>query len=63
MIAYIIFKNDEPMKVVLNDSEKAMKVMDVLSNEDYARHQTLHISKDEFKIQCYWHIYEVEVVD
>lgn len=63
MIAYIIFMNDDPMNVVLGNSKKAEKILKILADRNYANTQTLHISREQYDIEYYWHIHEVGVVN
>jgi hypothetical protein len=62
MIAFIIFKNDEPMKIVLNDDERALKEMKKLEAANYARQKNFFSSKASYRADAYWHLREVEVL-
>ena len=53
MIAYIIFNNDSPEAVVLDNQDKAIEELERLAGKH---------SSDLYSVAYYWHIHEVEVV-
>ena len=62
-IAYIIFMNNEPKKVILNDDQKALKETKKMSDAFYesVKHAA-PLSRDDYNIIYYWHLHEVEVL-
>lgn len=62
MRAFIIFMNDEPKKVILNDEKKALKETERMSDAFYASVKNIctPLSRNEHAIFYYWHLHEVE---
>ena len=66
--AYIIFCNDNPETVVIEDEKYANELKEEMAHKDYIKQKKLGAlgsrilgSEKEYRQYCYWHIHEVEV--
>ena len=60
-IAYVIFMTDEPVRVIIDDKEKANQIMENLKRVRYEKRYSHHMTYQEFLSRHYWHIHEVQI--
>lgn len=61
MTAYVLFMNDSPEAVVLDNEEKALEELKKLSKHHFLSYHHGY-SKEEYSIAVCWHIHEVPIL-
>ena len=63
MKAHIIFCNDNPKLVVLDNEEKANNRMMDLKEIHWKNNMDSYDNYESYKDCCYWHIHSIEIED
>jgi len=63
MTAYIIFMNDNPEAVVLDDENLAAEISDKLMNKYYRDNRQAYLSRNAYFRSCFWHLHKVDVIE
>lgn len=60
--AHIIFVNDSPEAVVVDNEALAKEKLEELRKKDYEQ-SSQNTLFDEYKQMCYWHIHTVQITE
>jgi hypothetical protein len=55
--------NDVIKAVVLDDEDKAKKLMEIRANKYYVRNKFAYSDYKAYRFQCYWHIHDIEITE